>query len=237
MNKAEKLSNAIGNINDRYILEAYKYNEKPVFSISIWKLGLAVSSLCLIVGMAALLYQDGKTSVTVYAYASNEQFAYGKTIILSGEIDDNGQMKGHPLQFYVLGSEIESIRFSCKNERISFVDWTEQRGDFGLSTNFTVPYGENEDDYYFLVVDWVPQNIIRKLTDNPDVKITDLPPEEKEDVIVMEVTYLDGGSETLAIKINLNSEGQFMVNVCDYQINEDDDFVFQQDSLPIQHQP
>lgn len=236
MKEVNKLSNAIGNMDDKFILEAFKYHSRLVLLRSVQWAGAAVISLCLIIGMAVLTKKNSDISITVYAYETNMELTNGKTILMPGQINDDGQMQGHPLQFYVSGNKIASIRFSCKNERISFVDWTEQRGDYGLSKNFTVTYGENEDDYYYLVMDWVPETIIRKLTDNEDISISDLTQEEKEDVIVMEITYLNGETETAAIQIQLNDNGEFEVSVSRYQITSEDKFVFQQDSIPIEHQ-
>lgn len=237
MNRAYKLSNAIGNIDDKFILEAFRYRPQRVIRRSVRVVGIAVASLFLIIGMATFLHKNSSISVTVYAYETNKEITNGEAILMSGQIDNNGQMRGHPLQFYVLGDDIKSIRFSCRNEWISFVDWTEQRGDYGLSKNFTVTYGEKEADYYYLVMDWVPQNIIRKLTDNENVKISDMSQEEKEDVIVMEITYLNGRTETAAIWICLDDNGEFKVSVSEYQITEEDKFIFQPDSQPINHQP
>lgn len=237
MKKIDKLSNAIGNIDDRFILEAFRYHPQFALRRSVRLIGVTVASVCLMIGIAAIVQKNSSLSITVYAYETGRELTSGDTILMSGKIDDNGQMKGHPLQFYVLGDGIESIRFSCRNEWISFVDWTEQRGDYGLSQNFTVSYGEQEEDYYYLLMDWVPQNIIRKLTDNANIKISDLSQDEKEDVIVMEVTYLDGKTETAAIWIKLDNNGQFEVSVGKYQITDKDKFVLRQDSLPIEHQP
>lgn len=237
MNGADKLSNAIGNIDETFILEAFEYHPRLVLLRSVRLAGIAVAGLCLIIGMATFMQKNSGSSITVYAYETNTEIANGKTILMSGRINDNGQMQGHPLQFYVLGDKIANIRFSCKNEWISFVDWTEERGDYGLSKNFTVTYGENEDDYYYLVMDWVPETIIRKLTDNEDITISNLTQKEKEDVIVMEITYLNGETETAAIRIQLGDHGEFEVSVSQYQITEEDKFVFQPDSIPIEHQP
>lgn len=237
MKEVNKLSNAIGNIGDKLILEAFKYHSRLVLLRSVQWAGVAVISLCLIIGMAVFTKKNNDISITVYAYETNMELTNGKTILMPGQINDDGQMQGHSLQFYVSGNKIASIRFSCKKERISFVDWTEQRGDYGLSKNFTVTYGENEDDYYYLVMDWVPETIIRKLTDNEDIRISDLTQEEKEDVIVMEITYFNGETETAAIQIRLDDNGKFKVSVSRYQITSEDKFVFQQDSIPIEHQP
>ena len=237
MNKVNKLSNAIGNIGDRFILEALEYRSRLAMYRKIGLFGAIAAGICLMIGSTVLLHKDNRISIAVYAYESNEMLADGNTMLMPGRIRDNGEMRGHPLMFYVLGNEIESIRFSCKNEWISFVDWTEQRGDYGLSKNFTVAYGSREEDYSYLVVDWVPQNIIRKLTENQDMQISDLSQEEKEDIIVMEVTYLNSETEAAAIRIKLNNEGKFEAFIDKYQITEEDWFVNQPDSLPIEHQP
>lgn len=237
MNKANKLSNAIANIDDRFILEALKYRSHLTIHRKIRLIGAIAASICLIIGAVTLLHTENRISITVYAYESNERLESGKAMLMPGRISDNGEMQGHPLMFYVLGNEIESIRFSCKNEWISFVDWTEQRGDYGLSKNFTVAYGNREEDYHYLVVDWVPRNMIRKLTDNQDIQISNLLQDEKEDLIVMEVTYLNGETETVAIWIRLNSNGEFEAFIDSYQITEEDGFIYQPDSLPIEHQP
>ena len=167
----------------------------------------------------------------------SQQIEESGTVILPGSIDNSGEMKGHPLQFYVLGKGIKSIRFSCKNESISFVDWTEKRGDYGLSKNFTVPYGEEEKDYYYLVMDWNPENMIKKLTENSDVGISDLTKEEKQDMIIMEITYLNGKSRTMAMQIRLNEDGRFTADLREYSITSKDDFVQKPDSETIEHQP
>ncbi len=237
MNRTNKLSNAIGNLDDRFILEALKYHSHLKVNQKFRLIGAIAASICLIIGTAVLLHTDDSILITVYAYGSNERLADGKVMVMPGRISNSGEMQGHPLMFYVLGDEIESIRFSCKNEWISFVDWTEKRGDYGLSKNFTVAYGSQEEDYYYLVVDWVPRNIIRKLTDNQDIQISDLPQDEKEDMIVMEVTYLNGETETVAIWIRLNDNGEFEVFIDSYQITEEDEFIYQPDSLPIEHRP
>lgn len=237
MNKTNKLSNAIGNVDDRFVLEALTYRSHRNMYRKIRLIGAIAAGICLMIAAAALLHTDNRNSITVYAYESNEKLANGKAMLMPGRISDSGEMRGRPLMFYVLGNEIESIRFSCKNEWITFVDWTEQRGDYGYSKNFTVAYGSQEEDYYYLLVDWVPNNIIRKLTDNHDIGISDLSQDEKEDLIVMEVTYLNGETETAAIWIKLNSSGEFEVFIDRYQITEEDEFVFRPDSLPIEHQP
>lgn len=233
MRGSEKISNAIGNVDERFLQEVMKHKANSAVGRRIRRAAFLVASLCLAMGTAVFLYQGRKPSVKVYARESGQEFLSGKTIMMPGTIDDDGEMKGPPLMFYVQGSGIKSIRFSCRSEWISFVDWTEQRDGYGYSKNFTIPYGERAEDYYYLVVDWEPRNIIRKLTDDGDVKITDLAPEEREDAIVMEVTYLNGEQEVLIMNVSLDDQGRFMASVSDYEITPSDDFVFRQDAQPI----
>lgn len=232
MKRTEKISNAIGNIDERFLQEVMEYRGTPVAGRWIRRAALVAAGLCLAMGCAALLRRDGTPSVKVYAREFDRELPGGETVMMSGTIDDNGVMKGPPLMFYVQGSGIESIRFACRNEWISFVDYTEQREDHGYSKNFTIPYGEKEEDYYYMVVDWEPVNVIRKLTDNKDVKIADLTPEEKEDVIIMEVSYLNGERESLIMNVCLDDRGRFMVSVSEYEITPSDTFLHQPNTLP-----
>jgi len=147
-------------------------------------------------------------------------------------ISDSGDRKGHSLVFYVEGTDIESIRFSCKKEYIQFIDWTEQRGDYGNSKNFTVKYGEKEEEYYYLVVYWEPQNMIKAIKTN-EVGIKGLSKEERKDIIVLEITYLDGTNETLAVDIKLHDNGEFNAVTRKYKIKKADDFIFQEEAKPM----
>ncbi len=236
MNQADKLFTAVGNIGDRFLQEASGYRAASRRYKKIWKAGLA-AAVCLAVGVTALLYRGNGHSMTVYAYESNQELSGGRAVTMPGTITDSGSMKGHPLMFYISGKGIESIRFSCRDGWISFMDWTEQREDYGFSKNFTVTYGKKEEEYYYLVVYWTPQSIIRKLTDNPQIGIADLSQEEKEDIIVMEVKYLNGDSETQAISIVLSEDGHFLASVTDYEITAADEFVFREDRASQEWEP
>ncbi|MCD7708528.1 MAG: hypothetical protein LUI02_01485 [Clostridiales bacterium] len=195
-----------------------------------WAVVGAVAAIACLAVVLGVLGQHGMGSaITVYAYETGERLTGEKPVLMSGSIDDDGQMHGHPLEFYVSGEDIDSIRFSCRNEWISFADWTQKRDSFGLSKSFTVAYGADEDDYPYLVVDWLPQNLIEKLTDDEDIMISDLSQEDREDIIVMEVTYGNGESEVKAIFIALEDDGGFSVSVNDYQITSEDSFVLQAD--------
>lgn len=230
MKKAEKISGAIGNIEDRFLLEACAYKANPVIYRRIIKIGITAACVCAAILSVVLLQTGGRSSITVYAYESGEQVAYGQPALWPGQVSEEGIVKNLPLKFYILGKGIEKIRFSCKNEWIAFNDWKEQRENYGYSRNFTISYGEDEEDYYNLVIEWCPEKMGIKIQEG----LSDLPWESKEDIIVMEVTYLDGGSETLAMNISVSGDGKLLCGVSDYEITAEDDFVFQPDNITIQ---
>ena len=159
--KREKLSNAIGNIGNRYIQEAADYapakGKVRMFRTAFGKSIIAAALvLCLLAGGIMLLSLPVDMAITVYAYGTNEEITASGAVLQTGTITDSGSMSGHPLMFYLTGEDIASVRFSCKNQQLYFMDWTEKREEYGLAQNFTVPYGEDESEYYYLTVDWTP---------------------------------------------------------------------------------
>lgn len=158
-------------------------------------------------------------------------------VIMTGEITDKGAEKGKPLFFYMSGTDIESIRFSCKNQYISFMDWTCERDMYGWSRNFTVEYGENEkrgeeDLYFYLLIDWYPKDMIEKVK-HSEFGIKGLETADKEDMIVLQIKYLDGTEDTIAIFIELRNDGKVIANVRRYEIKKSDTFVFREDDEPL----
>jgi hypothetical protein len=237
--KREDISDAIGNISTRHIQEAESYCVK---SDKVRFLGrpfgkamvAAVLAMCMLVGgIAIFTSRKGGIAVTAYAYGTDEEITAAGAVMSTGTISDTGEMTGHPLMFFLNGKDISTVRFSCKNQMISFVDWTEKRDEYGNAQNFTVPYGENEDEYYFLLIDWVPSDTIRELTDNEDTTIATLPDELREDVIVIEITFENGKTATKAISVSLLDDGTFFAAFDDYQISDNDDFVNRPDSEAI----
>lgn len=237
MSPEERLFSAIDKIDDEHIVRAYNYKrkKKPV-KVKAMTFVAACACLCLVIfysiNTAGIF---GGSSVTVYAYGSNAEIGWQKPTIMQGTIDNDGEMHGAPMQFYLSGKSIKSVRFSCKNERMTFFDTTGKRGDYGYSKNFTVDYGDNEKEYPCLIINWNPEHIIRKLTDNDDIGISDLSDSEKEDIIVMQVTYENGKKETLAIKINLTQTGKFEAKVQKYRVSDKDKFVLGKDSKALPH--
>ena len=182
---------------------------------------------------AILSHLNGGMAVTAYACGTNEEITEAGAVISTGTISDTGEMKGHPLMFYLSGEDIETVRFSCKNHQIRFMDWTEKRDEYGNAQNFTVTYGEDESEYYYLTIDWVPNTMIRALTDDPETTIATLPAELREDIIVMEITFANGKNATKAITVSLMEDGTFFATFDTYKVSEADDFIKRADSAAI----
>ena len=235
--KRERISDAVGGIDARHIQEAADYvpeKKKAPFSkiLSGRSMIAAILVLCLFVCGSTLFFSDSM-AVSAYAYGIDEEIPASGAVIRTGSISDRGEMKGKPLMFYLSGENIAAVRFSCKNQQICFTDWTEKRDEFGLARNFTVPYGEDKEEYYYLVIDWVPNDTIRALTDQADTTVAALPPELREDVIVLEITFANGKSITKALTISLLDDGAFFALFDDYTITEQDSFVARPDSAAI----
>lgn len=229
MSRAETLYGAIDSIDDKYLIEAFEYKRKrPVIKI----MAAVAACLCICIAIQSLYNTGYAAPVTVYAYGSGQEIGWKEPTLMEGTISDNGEMHGTPLQFYISGKSIEKIRFSVKNQYISFMDWTQKREDYGTSKSFTIDYGD-EADYYYLVIDWEPVNTIRTLTDHSDIGITDLPEEDREDIIVMQITYENGKEETCAIKINLTDDGKFETETVPYEISDEDTFVLNPDTVNV----
>lgn len=231
----KNISEAVGNISNRHLEEAANYSAQGKTRKPVWtKLGVMAACLALVLTIGGVLapFNSGLV-VSAYAHETNEEITAAGAVIDTGRIRDNGEMTGHPLMFYLSGKDIKTVRFSCKNQQINFVDWTEKRDEYGNAQNFTVTYGVDESEYYYLIVDWVPNTIIRELTDNPQSTIATLPAEMREDMIVMEITFANGKTATKAITVSLLEDGTFFAAYNDYEITAEDSFVDRPDSESI----
>ena len=193
----------------------------------------AVILLCIIAGGTSIVLQSGNMAVNAYAYGTDDKIETSGVVLNTGTISDNGEMKRIPLIFYLSGSDIESVRFSCKNQKIRFIDWTEKRDEFGTAQNFTVPYGSDESEYYYLTVGWEPDDTIQELTDNSNSKISTLPDKLREDIIVLEITFANGKKLTKAVYISLLDDGTFFAKFDNYKISDDDSFVKRADAITL----
>lgn len=230
------ISDSVSNISTRHIEEAADYSAKRKAHKPIWiKLGAIAACLALVFTISGILFPFGSgVTVAAYAYETNEEITTAGAVMSAGMIDNSGELSGHPLMFFLSGKDIETVRFSCKNQMINFTDLTEKRDEYGNGQNFTVPYGKNESEYYFLLIDWIPVFTIRELINDTDSTISTLPYELREDIIVMEITFANGKKETKAIRVSLLDDGTFFATFDDgYTISEEDDFINRPDSEAI----
>lgn len=198
------------------------------------KWGAATACLVLLLAVCSLLLPfHQRSAVTVYAHGTDEEITAAGAVLSTGSISDSGKMKGKPLMFYLSGEDIATVRFSCRNQKLSFTDWTEKREEYRNAGNFTVAYGTDDSEYYYLTVDWTPDAIIRELTDNHSSTIAGLPEDMREDIIVLEITFGNGGTATKAIQVSLLDDGTFFASFDDYEISPADTFVQRADATAI----
>ena len=233
MTKTERLSDAFNVAGEEFLAEVVAFKQRNRDYGKIVKLCAATLVAAVLLAFFVSRMSIGNCPVTIYAYGAERKVLGSEPMIFTGSIDDHGSMHGLPVRFYVNGENIEKIRFSCQKQWITGTDWTEKRENYGLSKNFTIAYGKNMDEYASIVIEWVPNGIIRTLTDHDDVGIADLSEKEREDVIVMEITFLNGEEETLAVHVSLQLDGYFSSWVSEYEITSEDTFVFQSDVAVI----
>ncbi len=235
--KKETLSRAIGEIDTRYIHEAIVY-EKTGQNVHFYKRPLAKSMIaavlcvCAIIGLA-VSKPINTMLITAYAYGTNEKISSAGTVLSTGKVNADGSMTGAPLSFYIQGNNIKTIRYSVKNQWINFIDWTEKREEYGVAKNFTVSYGPDEKEYYYLVINWEPNELWEALSDK-NMAIPDLTYELREDMIVLEITFGNGKTETKAVKISLQDNGTFVASFDNYAITYRDTFIDRPDSAAIE---
>ncbi|MCM1189120.1 MAG: hypothetical protein NC541_07455 [bacterium] len=230
----EQFSAAMSELDSKYVEEALNYGQKREAKNKgriLW--GVLAACLAGLIFGCGVIFSHRGTAVRVYARGTDEEITEAGAVLCTGTISDTGEMKGHPLMFYLSGRGIETVRFSCKNQQISFTDWTGKRDEYGNAQNFTVPYGEDESEYYYLTVDWVPNGTIRELTDHAEATASALPAELREDLIVMEITFANGKTAVKAITVSLLEDGTFFASLDSYEISEKDDFLKRADSTPI----
>ena len=233
-----EISNGVGNISACYIQEAADYSARKKQrtywkGLTIKRLAATLFALCLLAGAVSALLPHGGVALAAYAQGTDEKITAAGAVLHTGTISDTGEMTGHPLMFYLAGRDIASVRFSCKNQQLNFMDWTEKRDEYGNAQNFTVSYGGDEGEYYYLTIDWVPNATIRALTDNAETSIASLPAELREDLVVMEVTFEGGETATKSIVVSLLDDGTVKASFQDYEITDADSFVFRPDSEAI----
>lgn len=234
----KRFSEAMSELDGRFVEEALSYKKKAK-NRSWLRWGAVAACLCL----AAFLFASGvfspleEMTVKVYASGTDEEITSAGAAFTTGTISDDGDLTGHPLMFYVEGSGIETVRFSCKNGQMNFMDLTGEREEYELAQNFTVRYGEYEGDYSSLLIDWIPSGMIVEL-ESAEISISDLNEDARRDVVVMEISFADGETTTRALSISLQTDGSFYAAFDEFtilELNELYDFVNRVDSEPAAH--
>ncbi|CCY22086.1 unknown [Firmicutes bacterium CAG:24] len=91
-------------------------------------MGAVAACLAIVIAVDGILAPfSGGMIVSAYAYGTDEEITTAGALMNSGAISDSGEMKGQPLMFYLSGKDIATVRFSCKNQQINFLDWTEKK--------------------------------------------------------------------------------------------------------------
>lgn len=190
---------------------------------------IIVSAAIIITGITV---PSGSTSnVNIYAASTHEEITQGKDVTVKcGTIDNNGITHGEPVSFYLKGSGIDKVRFSCKENLMDFEDSGSLRESYYDEKNFTVKYGKNLKDYSDLIIYWNPKAIIDALS-SKKTTVRTLPDYLKHDTIVLQITYTDGRTETKALKISLDKDGIFSTSFGSYSIKDSDSFVNEDDAL------
>lgn len=237
--KKEELFEILENIDEKKVNEAIKQKKsKKIFVIS----GVLVSCAILFLIFSGIFTRQKEDensnkisnnfSVKVYAGDSDKEITSTEVILDTGFIDDVGSSKGFLGFLKIDGTDIETVRFSCKNQYIEFVDFNEKRPEYGYASNCTIYFGEDENEYDGLCFNWNNHDIM-ELTNDERSDIVSLPKKLKEDVIVMQIKYLNGNEETKAIYINILDNGDVSAKCKNYEITKNDEFVFRKDEQAI----
>lgn len=226
--KRDDIQQALDQLSPRHIQQAAHYAKKRRSILPQLAAAAVLLAFCLTAGQ----FWTASPTVAAYAQGTGLELTSAGAVMHTGTIRDDGSQTGHPLMFYLGGKDIESVRFSCKNQKIRFEDWTETRAEFGNAQSFTVPYGPDPSEYYYLLIDWVPEETVRALR-QPGASIASLPPELREDLIVMEIQFSGGQKTVKAISISLLDDGAFFAAFGDYTPRPEDDFLTRPDAEPI----
>ena len=228
----EYISDALGGVSDRHIEAGFGHKKRRRRGLFL-PAAAAVLVFTLIAGSVMLLTRDGGAVVSVHAAGSDEELTRAGESFVTGSVSDKGELTGHPLMFYVTGEDIEYVRLSAKNESLNFTDLTEKRDEFGTASSFTVPYGGDENEYSFLVYDWVPSKLLSMLRRGEYKSVKEIPAEYRRDEIVLEVTFSNGGSAKKSVNVELLDDGTFFASSGDFAPGGEDGFLARPDAQPI----
>lgn len=234
--QVKQFFDAMGEVNERYVTEALTYRKARRPAWVRWSAAAACLVLAAVLLAAGMLAPLAGMTVTAYAAGTDAEIPSAGAAFATGTIRDDGTLDGYPLMFYLKGSGIDTVRFSCKNGQIRFTDLTGRRAAYDFAQNFTVPYGAaagDEADYPSLLIEWLPRPMMEALAD-ADTGIADLAADLRQDIIVLEITFANGRTATRAVTIDLQDDGSFRAAFRTYRIGKTDGFVRRADSSPMQ---
>ena len=210
--KTKQFAEAMSELEEKYVAEALIYKKSARQSArGRWCAAAACFALAAVLLAVSILSPLGSMSVTAYAAGTDAEITSAGAAFATGTIHDDGTLDGYPLMFYLKGSGIDTVRFSCKNGQLCFTDLTGRRDAYDFAQNFTVPYGANagdEADYPSLLIEWLPRPMMEALAD-ADIGIADLAADLRQDIIVLEITFANGRTATRAVTIDLQDDGSF----------------------------
>lgn len=233
--QVKQFFDAMGEVNERYVTEALTYRKACRPAWVRWSAAAACLVLAAVLLAAGMLAPLAGMTVTAYAAGTDAEIPSAGAAFAAGTIHEDGTPGGYPLMFYLKGSGIETVRFSCKNGQIRFTDLTGRRAAYDFAQNFTVPYGAaagDEADYPSLLIEWLPRPVMEALAD-ADTGIADLAADLRQDIIVLEITFANGRTATRAVTIDLQDDGSFRAAFRAYRIRKSDVFVGRADSQPM----
>lgn len=233
--QVKQFSDAMGEVNERYVTEALTYRKACRPAWVRWSAAAACLALAAVLLAAGMLAPLTGMTVTAYAAGTDAEIPSAGAAFAAGTIHEDGTPGGYPLMFYLKGSGIETVRFSCKNGQIRFTDLTGRRAAYDFAQNFTVPYGAaagDEADYPSLLIEWLPRPMMEALAD-ADTGIADLAADLRRDIIVLEIAFANGRTATRAVTIDLQDDGSFRAAFRAYRIRKSDVFVGRADSQPM----
>ena len=132
------ISDAVSNISTQHIEEAADYSVKRKTHKTTWaKLGAIAACLAIVFAIVTFAPFQSGMIVSAYAYGTDEEITTAGVVMNSGTISDTGEMKGHPLMFYLSGKDIVSVRFSAKINKS--ILWTGLKKEMNMETHKTLP--------------------------------------------------------------------------------------------------
>lgn len=203
MTDAEKLYDAIGKAGDKYVKEAggrmRRRNGVKYFSAIA-----AVIAVCIV---AVTVFRiNTQPAISVYAAGSDVKLVTGRTVE-AGRTGKKWYVDA-PLQFYVKGNSIDSIRFEDETYRLAYYDRTDAASldNWFVSNRIVVSYRDTTDSSD-KVIAW--GNRYSRADNSRYIDAQNESDEKfdrengiKDDTVRMHIRFRDGSEQDMKIKIH-----------------------------------